>query len=253
MSDELEFEHIDADAVCEQCGTVNPEETLLCKTCGNNLKEQRQQRISQSHATPMPVRSVADTGFRFLTGLLSVLGILLVLLVVLNLSKIEAAFVDVLASQNRGVETDLFSGEAGRILDELNLELESFPSSIGQMVEAIEVGLLEESYSGRYVLVDSNSISRGGIRGEAFLRRVGETVYFAALSRDKNIQVRGVATVTPSDEIDKLVTPDAAVEIGGNRYLGWGLSAPEQDGGHVCLVQCDYGGGQIELLAYRIR
>ena len=32
-------EHLDADAVCEPCGNVNPEGTLLCKTCGNNLRD----------------------------------------------------------------------------------------------------------------------------------------------------------------------------------------------------------------------
>ena len=38
-------EHLDADAVCEACDTVNPEGTLLCKTCGNNLRDQRARRM----------------------------------------------------------------------------------------------------------------------------------------------------------------------------------------------------------------
>ena len=51
MSDEHhqhlpEGERLDADAVCGSCGTVNPEDTLLCKSCGNNLRDQRQTRIA---------------------------------------------------------------------------------------------------------------------------------------------------------------------------------------------------------------
>ena len=46
------FEHpdyhegIEADAVCAQCGSANPEGTLICKTCGNNLRDQRLMRIA---------------------------------------------------------------------------------------------------------------------------------------------------------------------------------------------------------------
>jgi len=39
-------EGIEADAVCAQCGSANPEGTLICKTCGNNLRDQRMLRIT---------------------------------------------------------------------------------------------------------------------------------------------------------------------------------------------------------------
>ncbi|MCX5757207.1 MAG: hypothetical protein NTU83_01615, partial [Candidatus Hydrogenedentes bacterium] len=52
---QVDIERIDADAVCEKCGTVNPEETLLCKTCGNNLRDQRLHRV-QSEPSEEAVR-----------------------------------------------------------------------------------------------------------------------------------------------------------------------------------------------------
>lgn len=37
--------HLDADAVCAQCHTTNPEGTLICHSCGNNLRDQRHIRL----------------------------------------------------------------------------------------------------------------------------------------------------------------------------------------------------------------
>ena len=39
-------ERVDADAVCARCGAVNPEDSLLCKVCGNFLRDLRGRRLA---------------------------------------------------------------------------------------------------------------------------------------------------------------------------------------------------------------
>lgn len=82
-------EHLDADAVCELCGNVNPEGTLLCKQCGNNLRDQRSRRM---HTTGGPT-SVVESSFsisRIVRGVVIVFGICAVLWVALEaVSTIE--------------------------------------------------------------------------------------------------------------------------------------------------------------------
>jgi hypothetical protein len=76
------FEYIDADAVCEQCSTVNPAGTLLCKTCGNNLRDQRMRRLAADEG--MEAVHASDRPIRMLTGLLVVLGLLAILWAAIN-------------------------------------------------------------------------------------------------------------------------------------------------------------------------
>lgn len=250
MSNELEFEQIDADAVCESCGTVNPEETLLCKTCGNNLKEQRQRRISSNFATPPPV-SARTVSLRALTGLLSVLGILVILFVVLNLADIEAALVE--AMSGAPSTSDVWSGETGRVLDEMALELNQYPSSNSDMFEAISNALVEDSFNGRYVIVTPSDLSRRGIVGEANLRKIGDQVYFVAKPRAANTQIRGVAHLSEIDGTVKPIVYDSgAAEHEGNRFPVKGFSTMLQDGGHLAVGQAD-NGYLLEVLAFRIR
>lgn len=250
MTNDLEFERIDADAVCESCGTVNPEETLLCKTCGNNLKEQRQRRIRTNQAAPPPV-SVRSVGIRALTGLLSVLGILLILFVVLNLSDIEAALVG--AMSGAGQTDSVWSGETGRILDEMALELNQYPSSNSDMIEAMSSALVEDSFNGRYVIVSPNDLSRRGIMGEAILRRIGDEVYFVAKPRLVDAQIRGVAQLSEVDGTVKPVVYDSgSVEVDGQRFPVKGFSTMLPEGGHLAVGQSE-NGYLLEALAYRIR
>ena len=77
-----EHHTLDADAVCGACGTVNPEGTLICKQCGNNLRDQRHQRMHAADAeigvdTAQSRRRIIDIG-------LGVFGILVVAWAVIN-------------------------------------------------------------------------------------------------------------------------------------------------------------------------
>ena len=71
-----EYGPIDADTVCEKCATVNPEETLLCKSCGNNLRDQRIERMARGGA--IELGDVGESKFRILTGVLITIGFVLI-------------------------------------------------------------------------------------------------------------------------------------------------------------------------------
>jgi len=81
-------EGLEADAVCQQCGAVNPEGTLICKTCGNNLRDQRMLRIQADQMLEGDVKAGQSSVF-VLRGL-SVIAILLLLWFSLNVGKITS-------------------------------------------------------------------------------------------------------------------------------------------------------------------
>ena len=78
-------ERIDADAVCIKCGTVNPEDTFLCKVCGNNLREQRARRVSG--ATEVDIDAFEDSRSQWLRRALLAMAILYVVWVAINVSN----------------------------------------------------------------------------------------------------------------------------------------------------------------------
>ena len=68
MSDEgpgadIPIQRLEADAVCEQCGTVNPEDTLLCKKCGtviNVFLNDRNARCCNQLMVPLIEDSITE-------------------------------------------------------------------------------------------------------------------------------------------------------------------------------------------------
>jgi hypothetical protein len=78
---------LDADAVCVQCGTVHAEETLICKTCGNNLRDQRSVRLA-AEQTMGGEQPGASKGRWVLQGL-ALFGIVVILLTAFNIDAIS--------------------------------------------------------------------------------------------------------------------------------------------------------------------
>ena len=140
------FEQIDADAVCEQCGTVNDEGTLLCKVCGQNLRDQRANRLANAQGPEM--FEVRVSRVHLLTGLLSVMGLLLVVLAVLNISNIEASLVTFLSADSSAEAENLWSGSGSQIYEDLLRNLEEYPTSRSRTEEALTNPVTDRSYNG---------------------------------------------------------------------------------------------------------
>lgn len=251
----IEFEPIDADAVCEKCGTVNPEESLLCKVCGNNLRDQRRNRISQGKGAETFGRGVSR--FRVFTGVLSALGIITLLLTVYSLPNIEAWLVKIQAPDAGDAVAGLWSGQDALLYDALLEELEQNPISREEIDASIENPVDDDSYNGRYVLVRKRGGPRPGVQvvGDANLSRRGDRIHFVVKLRRRGIDIRGYATLEgPEGEAKRPVVWDSAgVRIRGTEYLAQGYADKQPAGGHLCFAQSQFDDNTYSVAAYRLR
>lgn len=245
-----QFDNLDADAVCQQCGTVNPEDTLLCKVCGNNLRDQRALRIAGEN---IPVIGGGVSGVRIFTGILATLGIIAILLAAYSVQNIESWLTGV---QNAGrvsaAGVELWSGRDGELLDQLRAELKERPSSRRQRELAIEEPINDDSYNGRYVLASPTPSGGISVIGEANLSRRGNKIYFAALPILGDTDIRGFGILRSED--NRLVANrTVGIRSDGGEYVGFGFSQKLPEGGHACLAQSSLDTTQLQILAYRIR
>lgn len=240
------FETVDADAVCEQCGSVNPEGTLLCHDCGNNLRDQRKRRISTGEAD-VPV-SDGPSGVRLFTGVLTTIGILIILMVVLNIQKLEAVLVEMQDTDEDGLLAGLWEGSESAVYDKLLRELKKSPSPRDDLLAALKNPAAEDTFDGRYALAWANGSGSDALVGEANLTRRGDILYFVATSLDSKVEVRGYA-VLEGDEERPTVRDTAAVRVGSRIFTTFGYAEKEGAGNYICLGETDY---DAEEQRYRI-
>lgn len=245
--DNLEFEHVDADAVCEQCGIVNPEGTLICKSCGNNLRDQRNRRIAGENVQLM---GGGISGFRIFTGLLTVLGIVLVILVAFSVQNIETWLTGIQVEGNTHAE--VWSGRDDAIYSKMQEELDQYPSTDRQREVAVANPLDEDSYNGRYALAQLSIGGRLNVIGEASLSRRGSKIFFVANINVSDVIIRGYAELQGDNQ--RLVSNQTAgIRLDGKKYVGFGFSEKIPGGGHLCLAQTSLNPTPLEIHAYRIR
>lgn len=259
------FQAVDADAVCEQCGTVNDDGTLLCRVCGQNLRDQRARRLAGVQSPETSEAKVSRT--RLFTGVLSVIGIVLIIILVISLPRIEAGLASALSEDpiaSTGSE-DLFSGPNASIYDGLLTELHDYPSTRAQVQDALSTPLVEDTYNGRYILMPAGALTPDRIAGEAAVSRRGNRIYFVAVLTNPAVEVRGSAELEEiqnegEDVVIGPVVRNSAgfIDASGVEVRGFGLAQPIATGGHRIFVFEDTGsnenpGKQIQLFAYRIR
>ena len=113
-------EQLNADAVCAQCGTVYPEETLICKVCGNNLRDQRSVRMAADQAMVGDAPRVRPG--RWLLQGLAFFGTIVILLTAFNIDAITRWMIDPAASDEDFVRVMFTEGESA-IYEDLLAEL----------------------------------------------------------------------------------------------------------------------------------
>ena len=259
------FQNVDADAVCEQCGTVNDEGTLICRVCGQNLRDQRTRRLAGTQSPAGQADKISRV--RLFTGILSGIGILILVIVALSLPRIEASLTNALSEDpiNGALPGDLGKGPGAAIYDELAADLRDYPSAFKQIKEALDKPVIESSYNGRYVLLRQGALTPERVVGEAALRRRGGLVYFVAQLTSPAVEVRGFARIEdiqgPGEpQVQRPVVRNTAgyTDEQGNEIKGRGMAEPIEAGGHrVMIMQAGEGADtanvQAEYFAYRLR
>lgn len=239
-------EHVDADAVCERCGTVNAEDTFLCRSCGNNLRDQRARRIASEQAAEA---ALPRERRRWLSKLLALLGILVVLWVALNVGDIESYLI---AAQRPDSAQAYWTGPESPRYEEMVRILGTYRQPTSADIAAAKGSSPEaDNYGGRYVLLPMQERFGGStVIGEAYVEQQDLKLFFVAKLYRDSTEIRGTAQV--EDEGRVAARNPAGIKIGRDYHTGDGVALRREDGGLDCYGRTDFGGAQFAAIAYRL-
>lgn len=238
--------HVDADAVCAQCGTVNPEDTLICKVCGNNLRDQRAARLARGGADETPPEVVERR--RWLSGVLAIMGIIVVLTVILNLATIEQGLVEIIAGPS-GPHLGLWDGPDAAVLNDLAAEIASAPLTDEDLQDAVMRPSAAADYAGRFALAAQEPGSGLRAVGEAVVRREEDTYYF--VGQVGGTEVRGKAY----ENSNGFLVADwgfAGFRVGSQEHEVRGAAGWREGGGFECYGESDMHENGFQFFAFPI-
>jgi hypothetical protein len=239
-------ERLEADAVCAPCGSVNPEGSLICRTCGNNLRDQRLLRMSadqQLESEGPPI----ERG-RFLVGALTVFGILLVFFTLWNIGGIEDWLVDI-QNPTTNYVAGLWEEPANEVFAGMLEELDATPLSRADGRAALSSPEAADDYEGIYVvgLVDDNF---GAIpKGMASVRIEGDDVYFVATLGEER-EVRGIGQLAGSSV--SVGWESAGTDDRGDFYAVSGVAIRQADGSFACFGESEIAEVGFDFVACRM-
>ena len=173
-----EFDRLDADAVCEECATVNPSGTLFCKSCGNNLRDQRVRRMAGGGEQPVVEEAAPRKSRHIISGSITLIALAAVLGLVINLDEVENWFVNssLAAGEHTLAPSTLWSGRTAPIYEQLQSELAANPVSMDEIQAPPTPVGEDEDLSGRYYVKLRNA-PNAPVAGYAIVGRVGDTYH----------------------------------------------------------------------------
>lgn len=235
---------VEVDAVCERCGTVNPEETLLCKSCGNNLRDQRARRLSSVRNYDDLAPSQPKT--RWLTHLLTVFGLLIILWTALNVGRVENWLV---SAQNPVAFTgeEFYTGPAASTFDRMAAELERNPISQGHVNQAMSQPANPEGYEGRFAIM-RRGLTGPEYLGQALVLKDGDDLLFVA-RLEEGMEIRGLAQL---DANGVAQAGEIGIRFGKEHTPAQGFAQRTAQLGYLLYGVTAYSGGGYEAVAYAI-
>lgn len=237
-------EMLDADAVCAQCNTVNREGVLICRTCGNNLRDQRMVRLAAE--LEMEQAGVSQSRRGLLRGMLTALGILLILWTALNVNQITEWLVAIQSPSEGSVES-LWADAA---LDALAAELEGQTVTEEESAQAIAVPATETSMEGLFVLAEKVQDAPYVPCGLALVRQEGDQLIFAAKA-DADTMARGYFEPRGDQFVTEVGMSSVSYE--GSRFAIKGVAVFSEEGGVDCFGQDNETGELYSFKAFRVR
>lgn len=181
-------QRLDADAVCAQCGTVNPEGTLICKTCGNNLRDQRRLRLQAEEQ--LVIGGELPSSRNIVLGVITVLGAVAIIFAGFNADRIMLWLVSSAEYSSSGV--NLWSGEMGRVMSAMEQDLASHMVTASQIYSVFQQPIVSESVAGYYVVAVRSTGQDYRAVGRAVVKPQDDNILFVAVL-DNGAQVRGIA------------------------------------------------------------
>lgn len=245
---------LDADAFCVVCNSVNPEGTLICKTCGNNLRDQKAQRVAGTLAVDANLLEPERTAW--LPKALVVLAILVVLWTAMNLGDIEEWLVGAQAADAIGGQA-YWTGANSAVLNEMAEELGANPVTDAEK-DAAQDAVNETggasppagSYDGYYVLLRSGGAP--GAYGEALVRQVDdEHVLFVARVNRGKAEIRGEGFFETGSRINARDT--AGIMINGRYYGAQGFATYGGGAWYSCYAASQLNDATYSAVAVRVR
>jgi ribosomal protein L40E len=245
------FERIDADAVCEECGTVNPEGSLFCKTCGNNLRDQRTRRMSGEGAGEYQ-ETAGQTRRRVFVGLLTVLALLLLVWAAMpgNVERLQDSLTRRMSNDMNPEDADpsvYWDGPISDVFDAMARDLRNNPVTSEEIRQSDETdfsGL--GGYGGKYFLRDGNQPD-DPVLGSALVVESDNDLYFVALLGDT--EIRGIG------DTQMAAYPSArfvGIRSNGRFSSGHGFAQPLDGGSFSCVGQSENGDETYEIMAHRV-
>ncbi len=232
-------EKLDADAVCIQCGTVNSEGTLLCKICGNNLRDQRLQRMNADQA--LDTDNAGGKQRVWASPLLFVLAVGIIIYTVYNQDAIVESIMGSQIAPQATAE-DLWQGATGRTIDTLLSDLDAQLPTEEIAIDAYTNRADGESLSGIYVLFADNIFI-----GSANVLVEDDTLYFGA-RLESGEEIRGQAE--SKGDFYLMKHESGGMEIRNRLYTVQGVASPQGNGAIECVG--DDGREHFTCMAYRL-
>ena len=239
-------DRLEVDAVCAECASVNPEGSLICRTCGNNLRDQRLLRMSAEQQPDLEGPPVERR--RILAGALAVLGILLVFWTLANIGRIEGWLV---AAHNptSAYVASLWEEPDSEIFDSMLEELVATPLSRAEKQAALMSPEAGDQHDGIYVVGLVETAFGAVPKGMACVRVVGEDVYFvAALGDDR--QVRGIGQIQGNSL--SVSWDSAGANDRGDLYAVSGVAIGKENGSYICFGESEIAESGFNFVACRM-
>ncbi|MCX8064419.1 MAG: hypothetical protein N3G21_04525 [Candidatus Hydrogenedentes bacterium] len=237
---------IDADAVCVQCGTVNPEGTLICKSCGNNLRDQK--RIRMQAEEELKIGEELPSPRNIMLGVITVVGAIIVVIAGFNADRIMLWLVG--ASEVVYSSEGMWTGSLGRQLNSLTQDLKNQMIASSRIYSAIKNPINSNEIEGLYVVAVSDADNNFVPVGKAILKSYTDNEYLFSALLDNGAQIRGVAR---KQEHRLIASWDrASCEWGDVRGAVSGIVTKREDGRYEGYGGYEKGNANFEFYAFKL-
>jgi hypothetical protein len=242
-------DRMEADAVCIACEAVNPEGTLFCKSCGNNLRDQRMQRMQNIGAIPPPEHSKSAESW--LRGLLALFGFLLIIVVFMYVENFENWLRQRIENTDSGENPGVYwTGGDKPDYDALASRLDDYSPTPAERSAALDSPVPDTVIeTGRYLIVQEHPLTGKMVIGQAEVKSADGSARFV-VRFGRHIEARGEISTDPDGRLKS--EGDSGVLMEGVYYLAGGIATRMPSGAYQCYAQSAVDSFTYDAVAYRV-